>query len=189
MTPDERADEAGGVRRMNWGCGSTIETGWFNSDLKDDPGIDHSGDIRDGLPVGDGTFDYVVSIHALPMIPLPDLVPVLGELRRVLRPGGTLRLCLPDLDRAIAAYQRGDRDYFLVPDEDESTLSGKLITQLLWYGWSTTLFTAEWIDDLLSRAGFRDIRRCGIGQTGTTHAGICELDNRPAESLFVEATR
>lgn len=189
MSPEERAREAGGVRRMNWGCGSTVEPGWFNSDLKDDPGIDHTGDIRRGLPVPDGTFDYIVSIHALPMIPIPDLAEVLAELRRVLRPGGTLRLCLPDLDLAIAAYLRGDAGYFVVPDEDERTLSGKMITQLLWYGWSTTMFTWEWTADLLQRAGFDQVRRCRIGQTWSGHEGICELDNRPDESIFVEATR
>lgn len=189
MTPDERATEAGGVRRMNWGCGSYVDAGWYNSDLKSDPGIDLTADIRDGLPLDDATFDYVVSVHALPMISLPDLPVVLGELRRVLRPGGTLRLCLPDLDLAIAAYTRGDRGYFHVPDEDESTLSGKLITQLLWYGWSTTLFTYEWTSELLERAGFVDVGRRDFGRTATSHPGICDLDNRPDESFYVEATR
>lgn len=189
MTPDERAAEANGVYRMNWGCGSYVDAGWFNSDLKSDPGIDLSVDIVAGLPLEDATFDHIVSVHALPMIPIPELLNVLGELRRVLRPGGTLRLCLPDLDKAIAAYQRNDRDYFHVPDEDESTVSGKMITQLLWYGWSTTLFTFEWTEDLLRRAGFATIARCDFGETASGYAPLCELDNRPDESFFVEARR
>ncbi|HEV8296496.1 MAG TPA: methyltransferase domain-containing protein [Acidimicrobiales bacterium] len=175
--------------RLNWGCGDHPEPGWVNSDLKDAPGIEISCDIRHGLPVDDATFDYVVSIHALPMIPYPHLVPVLQELRRVLRPGGVLRLGLPDVDRAIRAYQAADRSYFLVPDDDEASLGGKLIVQLLWYGWSVTLFTEDFALDLLRRAGFRDVRACNYRCTASEHADIVALDNRERESLFVEGTR
>jgi SAM-dependent methyltransferase len=178
-----------GPARLNWGCGAHPEPGWVNSDLKDDPGIDLSCDIRNGLPVADATFDYAVSIHALPMIPYRELVPALQELRRVLRPGGVLRLGLPDLDKAIEAYRSGDRSYFLVPDDDEPTLGGKLIVQLLWYGWSVTLFTEDFTLDLLQRAGFRDVRLCSFRQTASEHAAIVSLDNREHESLFVEGTR
>jgi SAM-dependent methyltransferase len=176
-------------RRLDWGCGEHPEPGWLAADLKDGPGIHLSGDIRDGLPLPNGCLDYVVSIHALPMIPYPDLVPVLRELRRVLRPGGVLRLGLPDLERNVAAWQRGDRDFFLVPDEDEDTLSGKLIVQLVWYGWSVTPFTTEWIVSLLHRAGFSRVTPCAYRDSPSGLAGICDLDNRPDESLFVEAVR
>jgi SAM-dependent methyltransferase len=186
MTTDvsELLDELfppGSLRRLDWGCGEHPEPGWLAADLKDSPGIHLSGDIRDGLAIPDEALDYVVSIHALPMISYPDLVPVLGELRRVLRPGGVLRLCLPDLDKNIAAYQRGDREHFLVPD--------KLIVQLMWYGWSVTPFTSEWIESLLLRSGFRDVAHCEMGVSPSGLEGICDLDNRPDESLFVEAVR
>lgn len=196
-TPDHRhalellAEVAGpdGPRRLDWGCGEHPSPGWLAADLKDAPGIHLSGDIRDGLPLPDGCLDYVVSIHALPMISYPDLVPTLRELRRVLRDGGVLRLGLPDLDKNLAAYQRGDAAHFLVPDEDEPTLSGKLIVQLMWYGWSVTPFTSEWIESLLWRAGFSAVHHCELGVSRSGLPGICELDNRPEESLFVEAVR
>lgn len=179
----------GRLRRLDWGCGEHPEPGWLTADLKEGPGIHLSGDIRDGLPLPDGCLDYVVSIHALPMIPYPDLVPVLRELRRVLRPGGVLRLGLPDLEKNVAAWQRGDRGFFLVPDEDEDTISGKLIVQLTWYGWSVTPFTTEWIVALLDRAGFAEVTPCAYRHSPSGLAGICDLDNRPDESLFVEAVR
>ena len=46
------------------------------------------------------------------MITYGDLVPVLKELRRTLKPGGVLRLCLPDVDKGIHAYLNGDRSHF-----------------------------------------------------------------------------
>lgn len=177
------------IKRLNWGCGLGPEPGWLNSDRKDGPGIDLSCDIRAGLPLDSGSIDYAVSIHALPEVPYPDLVPVLEELRRVIKPGGALRLALPDLNKAIQAYQSGDRDYFLIPDEDMQSLGGKLILQLIWYGYSRTLFTADFIEEILLRAGFREVHHCGYRQTESPYPEIVELDNRERESLFVEATK
>jgi predicted SAM-dependent methyltransferase len=176
-------------RRLNWGCGTEPTPGWINSDIKEDPTVDISCDILEGLPLEEGSIDYAVSIHALPELRYPDQVPALMELRRVLTPGGVLRLALPDLDRAIDAYKTGDRAYFLVPDEDARALGSKLIVQLLWYGYSKTLFTFDFIAELLEKAGFADVRRCEFGQTHSPHPEIASLDNRPRESLFVEARK
>src|SRR4051794_35614670 len=118
--------------RLNWGCGERPARGWVNSDVRDLPGIDLCCDIRDGLPTPGGYFDYVVSIHALQMLAYAELLPALAELRRVIRPGGTPRLALPDLDRAITAYRSNDHRYFCVPDEDEATIGGKLVAHILW---------------------------------------------------------
>ena len=174
-------------KRLHWGCGSWTVPGWINSDQKEGPGIDISCDIRDGLPLETDSIDYAVSIHALPEVPYPDLVPVLRELRRVLIPGGLLRLGLPDLDKGIRAYLEGDRDYFLIPDEEVQTLGGKFVVQLIWYGYSRTLFTSDFIEELLRKAGFGRVSHCRFKETVGPFAGIVELDNRERESLFVEA--
>ena len=177
------------VKRLNWGCGGAGEPGWINSDQKDGPGIDISGDIRDGLPLEENSIDYVVSIHALPEVPYTEQVTVLRELRRVLKPGGVLRLALPDLEKGIQAYQSGNRDYFLIPDEDARSLSSKLILQLIWYGYSRTLFTHDFIRELLEKAGFTRVLTCQFQQTQSQYPEITELDNRELESLFVEAIK
>jgi SAM-dependent methyltransferase len=177
------------VRRLNWGCGSWPEPGWINSDRKDGPGIDLSCDIRDGLPLEDGSIDYAVTIHALPEVPYPDLVPALQELRRVLKPGGVLRLVLPDLEKGIQAFLAGDSDYFVVPDEDAKSLGAKLAVQLTWYSYSSSLFTHDYVEELLEKAGFAKAVRCDYRQTASPFPEIVELDNRERESLFVEAEK
>lgn len=181
--------DAPAVRRLNWGCGTEPEPGWINSDIKQAPEIEISADILEGLPLADESIDYVVSIHALPELRLPDIVPALRELRRVLQTDGVLRLALPDLDRGIRAYLDGDEGYFLIPDEDARSIGSKLITQLLWYGYSKTLFTHDFIAEQLQRAGFSEVHRCSHGQTTSAFPAIVELDNRPEESLFVEARK
>jgi len=187
VTAVEPVDTA--TRRLNWGCGTQPEPGWLNSDRKDSPGIDLVCDIREGLPLADDSLEYAVTIHALPELPYDSLLPALQELRRVLRPGGVLRISVPDLVRGVQAYLDGDRTYFLVPDEDASSIGGKLVTQLTWYGWSRSLFTADFVEELARRAGFRDVRHCRFGQTSSGIAGIVSLDDRERESLFVEAVK
>ncbi len=175
--------------RLNWGAGASGEEGWINSDIKRGPGIQLPCDIRSGLPVRPDVFDYVVSIHALQEIPFPDLTAVLEELRRVLKPGGVLRLGLPDLDRAIEAYRRGDDGYFEVPDEDAGSPGAKLVVQAIWYGYSRTPFTWDFAREQLLRAGFRGVTRCRFRETASAHPGITSLDNRERETLFVEALK
>jgi predicted SAM-dependent methyltransferase len=146
-------------------------------------------DIRRGLPAPDDSFDYAVSIHALEQVPYLDAVPVLRELRRVLRPDGVLRLGLPDLDRAVRAYVAGEREYFLVPDDEVRALGGKLSVQMTWYGSSRLLLTYDFVEELLLKAGFRSVRRCEFGETASPYPDIVELDNRRRESFFAEAVK
>jgi SAM-dependent methyltransferase len=177
------------IQRLHWGCGGSGTPGWINSDIKEGPGIDIACDIRNGLPLADGSMDYVVSIHALPEVPYPDLVPTIKELHRVLKEGGVLRLALPDLLKGVQAYQRKDRDYFLIPDEDAKSIGAKLVLQLIWYGYSRTLFTSEFIEEMLYNAGFSKVVHCQYAQTHSPFPDIVTLDNRENESLFVEAVK
>ena len=181
-TPDD-------VKRLNWGCGGHTAPGWVNSDIKEGPGIDVSCDILEGLPFESGSFDYAVSIHALPELTYPELVPALEELRRVLKSGGVLRLGLPDIRRGIAAYARGDAEYFKVPEDEVKTLGGRFIVHMLWYGYSRTLFTADFARELLEKAGFERSQECGFRRTESRFPEIVELDNREEESFFVEAVK
>jgi predicted SAM-dependent methyltransferase len=185
--PPSRAP--GVVRRLHWGCGPKPAAGWVNSDRVAGPGVDVSGDIRTGLSLPADHFDYAVSIHALQEIPYRELVPVLRELRRVLKPGGVLRLGLPDLDRAIEAYVRRDSGYFLIPDDEVVSLAGKLSVQMTWYGHSRSLLTYDFAAELLGKAGFGAVRRCEYRQTWSRHHDIVALDNRSRESFFVEAEK
>jgi predicted SAM-dependent methyltransferase len=177
------------INRLNWGCGSHLAGGWINSDVKDSPGVDLVADIRKGLPLAAETIDYAVSIHALPEFAYSDLQMVLEELRRVLKPGGVLRLALPDLRRGIDAYLRGDMDYFQVDPEEARSEGGRFIVHMLWYGYSRSLFTVDFMEELLEKSGFVDIRECAFQATASDFEQIVELDNRPDESFFIEAQR
>src|SRR5690606_23408767 len=107
------------------------------------------------------------------------------ELHRVLKPGGTLRLAVPDLDNAIRAHLAGDRGYFYVPDSDARSVGAKLVTQIVWYGSVRTPFTFGFLREWLENTHYVDIARMPFGHSRV--AGLAALDNREHETLFVEA--
>jgi len=177
------------VQRLNWGCGAHTAEGWINSDIKGEGNVDLVADIRKGLPLGTGSIEYAVSIHALPEFGYAELDGVLKELLRVLKPGGVLRLALPDLQNGIDAYMRGDSEYFQVDPEAASSLGGRFILHMLWYGYSRTLFLPDFAAELFEKAGFTEVRQCSFGTTPSEFPEITALDNRPEESFFIEARR
>lgn len=176
-------------RRLNWGCGMVTPLGWVNSDIGMGPGVDVPADIRQGMPFESNGFDYIVSIHALPELAYTELDAALAELFRILKPGGVLRLGLPDLDLALTAYASGDVDYFLIGDDVVKSLAGKMIVQLTWFGRSRSMYTWDFIRELLERNQFTRVERCRFRESKSSHPGILDLDNRPLESLFVEAMK
>lgn len=173
--------------RLHFGCGPQARPGWINQDRRPHPGVDLVCDLRRGLPLAGGTLEAAAGIHVLQDLGWGDIPPLLAELRRVLRPGGVLRLALPDLDRAIDAYRRGDAGYFYVPDADARSIGAKLVTQIIWYGSVRTPFTFDLAQEWLGHAGFRAVEACAFGQSVHGQPWLAALDNRERESFFVEA--
>lgn len=54
--------------------------------------------VGDRLDFEDATFDFIVSEHFFEHLYLPDAVALLTECRRILKPGGVIRSCVPDAD-------------------------------------------------------------------------------------------
>jgi len=177
------------VKRLNVGCGSHVAAGWVNCDVKREAGVDLVADLRRGLPLEQDSVDYAVSVHALPELSYPELVPALCELRRVLKPGGVLRLVLPDFDRTIDAYRNGDGAFFKVPADELRSAGGRFVAHALWFGYTRSLFTLDFTAELLTKAGFERVCRCAHRQTASPFGRIVELDNRPEESLYLEASK
>jgi predicted SAM-dependent methyltransferase len=177
------------LQRLNWGCGEHTKAGWINSDIKEASGVDLVGDIRRGLPLPSESIDYAVSVHALPELSYGELVPALEELLRVLKPHGVLRLVLPDLDRAARAYVEGDESYFHHVHDDAESLGGRFVTQVLWHGYSRSLFTSDFMTETMQRAGFAEVGTCAPHETHSRFAEIVELDNREEESFYIEGSR
>ena len=76
--------------------------------------IDHDADLCSDtpFPFADGTVAFFYSAHTLEHIPEEHCPHVLAEMHRCLKPGGAVRLNMPDYDRMREAVARGEGDYF-----------------------------------------------------------------------------
>lgn len=92
------------MKMLNIGCGAISHPEWLNLDL----GIGSdviSHDVTNGLPFPDKMFDVVYHSHLLEHIPREKALPFLKECSRVLRPGGVIRILVPDLEQIAVYYQ------------------------------------------------------------------------------------
>ena len=89
---------------LNLGCGRRRHPAWRNADLVPD-GPDVLGiDLRKPLPFPTGVFTAVYAAHVLEHLVPAEAWALVGEIGRVLAPGGVVRLVVPDLEAAARAY-------------------------------------------------------------------------------------
>lgn len=184
------------MRRLNVGAGPDRDDAWESLDKAQLPPawppVDHWVDLgRDRIGVYDCTFDSIVASHSLQQIEYHAIGPALRELHRVLDHGGTLRVIMPDVARAVDAWLHGRLSHFLplIDDETERTLDGKFCAYLTWYSTARCVWTAEAFIDQLHRAGFPVVAQVSPHHTRGYDPMITRWDRRESESFFVEAVR
>lgn len=87
--------------RLNIGAGDTVIDGFTPIDRK-------FGTEAYPLNYADGSVEEIRCSHMLEHLPFKDLLPALREWYRVLRPGGLIRIAVPDLEKIIELRQKGD---------------------------------------------------------------------------------
>ena len=96
---------------INLGCGERTTPGWTNVDRVKLPGVDVVHDLdRYPYPFDTSSADGVVMSHVLEH--LTDVVRVMEEIHRILRPGGTLELLVPHYQHANAYADPTHKHFF-----------------------------------------------------------------------------
>jgi SAM-dependent methyltransferase len=103
-------DPAGREHKLHIGCGKNTLDGWINIDVFPAP---LALNVLWGLPFATGSARYIFVSHLLEHLFFPrDVKPFLAELRRVLAPGGIVRIVVPDIEQCIEAYVNNDKNFF-----------------------------------------------------------------------------
>ncbi len=96
--------------RLHIGCGRGLLPDWINVDVHPAP---LAMNVLWGLPFADGSVAYAFVSHLLEHLFFPmDVRAFLGDLYRVLAPGGIVRVVVPDMEQCVAAYVGNDRSFF-----------------------------------------------------------------------------
>jgi SAM-dependent methyltransferase len=123
---------------LNMGAGAFQHRYWRTSDRlygddgkrwldieKDGPGtelppIDHVFDYMSGQPldIESDSFEAVYTSHSLEHTFDEGALHAISEARRILKPGGVLRIVVPDAEMAFQACRRGDRGFFGFLEKD-----------------------------------------------------------------------
>lgn len=175
------------MKRANIGCGSIQPDGWDNYDVRSaDPPL--VWDIREPAPDLAGRYDYAVCSFMLQELDFHELPDAIVNIAGVLKPGGGLRVLVPDVLRAVTVYMQGDEGWF-PQDERTGGLDAKFCTYVTWFGTVRSVFTQTYLWNLLEGNGFRQARQVDVGRSWFTDDGIAELDSRPKEALIFEARK
>jgi predicted SAM-dependent methyltransferase len=90
---------------VNVGCGSLGLDDWVNIDCYPAKGVTCVRDCRTSLPLSDGSARGIFTEHFFEHLDYYDEAPrFLAECRRVLQPGGVLRIIVPDGAKYMRAY-------------------------------------------------------------------------------------
>jgi predicted SAM-dependent methyltransferase len=170
--------------RIDIGAGEAIREGWITIDLLES--CDLYWDLRRGIPFPDNSVDVVYSSHLMEHMPYDAGQELLRQALRVLKPGGTISICVPNARLYINAYVNGTA---LPDDHDfwEPALVSREGLDLVNYvaymgGAHLCMFDEDTLVARLERAGFTEAR------IRSFDASI-DLPEREFESIYAEARK
>jgi SAM-dependent methyltransferase len=167
---------------LNIASGYGPKPGWVNIDLFGAP-TDLDWDITRSVPFPDGSVDAIYHEHLLEHLSLEEALELCRECHRVLRPGGVLRIGVPDAGALLGSYAgTAGREWA------ESAPSPMLAVDILFYDTGHRfMYDGELLTLLLGAAGFPSPRRSEFGRSQLEPAP--DDPDRRDGTLFVEATK
>jgi predicted SAM-dependent methyltransferase len=160
--------------KLHVGCGQNLRPGWLNTDnFPKAHGAMHLDATR-RFPFPDAVFDYAFSEHMIEHVPYAGGLVMLKECRRVLKPGGRIRISTPDF-AFLMGLTRPDksevqRTYITwsahkyvpgAPDDNPMFVINNYVRD-----WGHTfIYDERTLRDALVAAGFRNVVRCALQQS------------------------
>ena len=167
---------------INFGCGSIQPVDWINIDIDPEYKTEHK---KLNL-IPDNSCDILVSHATICAIPYHEIKAALLEFNRVLKPGGVVRISLPDIVSGFDAYKNNNINFF---PNSEDNIDRRFSSWLTWYSTSVSLLTHKALEYKLHDSGFKNITKVNYKESALSNNKIYELDTREHEFYFMEAMK
>lgn len=180
---------------LNVGCGTDYKKGWINIDNNTDNNIeklDLNWDLRNPLPFEDNSVDFIFNEHFVEHLTVEEARISLADFRRVLKPGGVMRIAMPDLEVAIQQYL--DKDWRKRPFikryglEFVETPAELLNMGMRWWD-HRWLYDWEELVRRLKEVEFKATKIRKAKHSKSTHKELVGLETRDESILIAEVTK
>lgn len=187
-----------GVKKLQIGTGPQPKPDWLNTDLKPRSSDVVYLDARGPMAFPDDSFDFIFAEHLIEHLDYLHGLRCISECRRVLKPGGVLRLATPDLYQYVKLLEETDKDPELqahvewynnryVRRRKETYGDGPIFpfnTLFRKFG-HLFLYTPETLLESLATAGFSNIRQ--VQPSESQHAELKNLEaHDPGNAAFMQ---
>ena len=188
---------------LNLGSGAHAVEGLINIDFFSTKGIDYGADLRFPLLIESGSVNGIFCEHTLEHLNYNEVDALLGECHRIMKPGSTIRIVLPDLSLFLKSYCGKNEEWFrewerlmFIDSEDPGRSRRKLLSPLGAVSFVTqeyghvSAWDFETLKIYLEKNNFRDITRSGFrkGRCGKLLADL-DSEDRRFVSMYVEAVK
>ncbi|UEM25228.1 methyltransferase domain-containing protein (plasmid) [Skermanella mucosa] len=178
------------ARYLNVACGLTRRDSeeWFNIDGFPAPRVDVVWDLTRSLPFEDKRFEGIYAEHFFEHLEPADAHTFLRECLRSLRPGGTIRISVPDGELYLRRYFE-DRKWMLERRGGRFRTPMEVVNEVFRQGREHQFcYDFETLALLLREAGFVEVERQNFG-AGRIEYLLIDQEARRFESLYVEGRR
>ena len=196
-------------KKFNLGCGTIFIKDYLNvglwnhlgeSQLYANPnGVEgtylYNHDLTHGIPAVDDSLDVIYHCHMLEHLSYEEGMVFIANCFRALKPGGILRVVVPDIEIWIYAYVNGNDFFFneyrrcgLENDMGKYPTKGSVFMGMLHNHGHKMGYDFDTLKHVLEGAGFTRLRRTMMGDSDLPDINVVE-PNAPLkqlESLCVE---
>lgn len=181
--------------KLHIGCGKNYFDDWINLDgdlYHDIKKLDVNWDLRNPLPFKNNSVDFIFHEHFLEHLTAEEGFRALLDFKRVLKPGGVMRVAMPDLADMVKVYNNPNWR-----EENEESLNkvglGFIKTKAEYMNINFRWWEHKWLYDWeelerrLNEAGFKNIEPHKLKESNIID--LKDLETRAESILIAEATK